>query len=235
MMGNARSAARTFSLCESDPMKTYLTLIQIAGLRRDDVARAREPIGEGEVISLPDGFARSLLNSGAIEPSDAPVTVPLHWDAPVNTIRADDLEGLKKALEIHGIDLASGPDRSGVQVAGIAPTDVEALAQALEAAGALVVLRGEQLAGMDHARLDKLLADEGVSAVLTSRLHTPKLLAELAQRIGEGEIELAQMPEEVMGLVAPAFATAIASGTPEATEEAKPAAKADAKPARKRG
>lgn len=204
-------------------MKTYLTLIQIAGLRRADPIRARVPIGEGEVIKLPDGYARSLLDSGAIEPSDADETIELFWDQPVELIKSNDVEGLKKALEIVGIDFASGPDQSAVNIIGIAPTDVQALAQALEAQGALVVLSGEQLAGKDHARLAQLMQDQGSDPLCL--VHTPELLGELAKRISEGEVDSSELPEEVLGFVAAALsgqANTIASEiNPELVAEAR--------------
>lgn len=215
--------------------KTYLTLIQIVGLRRADATRARAPIGEGEVIALPDGFARTLLDSGSIEPTDAEETVELFWDQPVELIKSNDPEGLKNALEVLGIDFASGPDQSAVNVIGIAPTDVQALAQALEAQGALVLLPGEQIAGTDHARLAQLMQERGDDVI--GVVHTPKLLAELAKRIGDGEIELSQLPEEFLGLAAPAFAKAIPAETVPGDAEPKDAATAtagptDAKPAK---
>lgn len=213
-------------------MKTFITLIQIAGLRRAAYGREREPIGEGEVIALPDGFARSLLESGAIEPTEAEETVELHWDRPVELIKSNDPEGLKAALVNLGFDLASGPDRSAVTVSGIAPTDVQALAQALEAQGAIVVLQTD----------DKI-------AALMPIFSGAELLAEVAHRIRQGGIALGDLPEEVLGLAAPALGTAAPAKTAqakaddeqsapvspsppaqEAIAEAKPA-----KPARKRG
>lgn len=210
-------------------MKKFITLIQIAGLRRAAVGREREPIGEGEVIALPDGFARSLLDSGAIEPTDASETVELFWDQPVELIKSNDPEGLQKALVNLGFDLAKGPDQSAVTVAGISPTDVQALAQALEAQGAIVVLQ----------------SDDKITAIMPL-LSGEELLAEVAHRIRQGAIALAQLPEEVLGLVAPAFpAGVIGEPTPATTAAEPPAptppassATAEVKPAkaaRKRG
>lgn len=178
-------------------MKTYLTLITVAGLRRADTMRAREPIGEGEVIELPSGYAGSLLASGAIAPSDADVTVELDWDRPVELIKSNDPEGIKKALEVLGMDFANGPDRTAVHIGtvGIAPTDVQALAQALEAQGAIVVLQGEQWpVGKDRAWFEMALE------ALDAAVGVPLLLAEVARRVGTGEIVAECLPEAVLGL-----------------------------------
>lgn len=213
-------------------MKKFITLIQIAGLRRAAYGREREPIGEGEVIALPDGFARSLLDSGAIEPTDADETVELHWDRPIELIKSNDPEGLKAALVNLGFDLASGPDRSAVTVSGIAPTDVQALAQALEAQDAIVVLQ----------------TDDKISALMPI-LSGADLLAEVAHRIRQGDIAFSNLPEEVLGLAAPAFAgavpteavqpkTAEVQSAPVPPTPPAPAVIAEAKhakPARKRG
>lgn len=212
-------------------MKTYNTLITVAGLRRADASRAREPIGEGEVIELPGGYARSLLASGAIEPSNAEVTVELDWDQPVQLIKSNDPEGLKKALEVYGMDFAKGLDLTAVQIGtvGIAPTDVQALAQALEAAGATVALQGEEW------------------PVHLQKVDQPLLLAEVARRVGSGEIVAEQLPEELLGVAWELLAKGVASATDTsgetkaAAEQAAPppppveqAPEKPAKPARKR-
>lgn len=197
-------------------MKTYLTLITISGLKRADRSIERKPIAEGEVIELPDGFAKSLLGSGAIEPSDADVTVELHWDSPVELIKSSDVEGLKKALRVIGVDFGNAPDMTALQVIGISPTDYQALAQALEAAGATVVLAGEDWTSSLH------------------KVNKAELLFEVARRIADLRILVSDLPEEVLGLAAASFSLsaldlagkidpAIVEEVREATEKAEAA------------
>lgn len=225
-------------------MKTYITLIAISGLKRADLTREREPIAEGEVIELPDGFAKSLLRTGAIEPSDAAITVDLHWDRPAELIKSNDVDALVKAVgALKDKDLKRFPSEMKVQAVGIAPTDHQALAQALEAAGATVVLPGEEW----PVSLDKV--------------DQPLLLAEVARRVSKGDIAAAQLPEEVLGLAAQGLSAklqdqagkvepAIVDGTSATVENSEaaikqveqtapkavePAAAKPAKPPRKRG
>lgn len=171
-------------------MKTYLTLITISGLKRADLTQERKAIGEGEVIELPDGFAKSLLATGAIEPSDADVTVQLHWDRPARMIKSNDAAALRDALIELDPDFGS---RAAIptSLTVLGPSDHQLMAQALEAAGATVVLAGEEW------------------PVNLMKVDQPLLLAEVARRIGKGEIEAAQLPEEVLGLAGMAFSASL--------------------------
>lgn len=207
-------------------MQTYKTLITVRGLCRVDPLCAREPIGEGEVIALPNGFARSLLDIGAIEPTDADVTVELDWKPPVTLVKSDDRERLIEALTALGVsDLPIMPSPSAAPLGGISPTDAETLAQALEALGAKVTLPGETVG------LDDVLASD--------------LMDEISARIAAGAISAADLPESVIGLAATVIkvpeATLEAGGPPAGSEPLPPvgdapppvAATAPAKPARK--
>lgn len=207
-------------------MQTYKTLITVRGLRRADPSRRKEPIGEGEVIALPDGYAQSLHDIGAIELTDEDATVELEWKAPVTLVKSDDRERLIEALEALGIsDLPIMPTPSAVPHGGISPTDAETLAQALEALGAKVTLPGETVG------LDDVLASD--------------LMDEISARIAAGAVSAADLPESVIGLAATVIkvpeATLEAGGPPAGSEPLPPvadapppvAATAPAKPARK--
>lgn len=164
-------------------MKTYITLITVRGLRRADPARVKEPIGEGEVIALPEGYARSLRDVGAIEETDAEVTVELDWYPPVTLVKSDDRDKLIEALAALGVnDLPVVPATSVVEPVGIRPTDAETLAQALEALGAKVLLPGETV---------------GLGDVLAS-----DLMDEISARVAAGAVSAADLPENVIGLAA---------------------------------
>lgn len=232
--------------------KTYKTLITVRGLCRVDPLRAREPIGEGEVIALPDGFARSLLDSGAIELTDEDATVELEWKAPVTLVKSDDRERLIEALQALGIsDLPIMPEPSAVPLGGISPTDTQALAQALEALGAVVLLPGEGLAGRDIVKFVQALKDFGATVLLPGEtvglddVLASDLMDEISARIAAGALSAADLPESVIGLAATVIkvpeATLEAGGAPAGSEPLPPVAEsappvvaaAPAKPARK--
>ncbi|QCI93262.1 hypothetical protein [Novosphingobium sp. EMRT-2] len=213
-------------------MQTYKTLITVRGLRRADPLRAREPIGEGEVIALPDHLAGNLCAIGALEGTDAPATVE---------------------LALIGVDFARDPDQALVDVStvGIRPTDIEALAQALEALGALVLLPGEGLAGRDIMKFVQALKDFGAAVLLPGEtvglddVLASDLMDEISARIAAGAVSAADLPESVIGLAATVIkvpeATLEAGGPPAGSEPLPPvadaqppvAATAPAKPARK--
>lgn len=99
-------------------MQNYRTLIAIHGLRRADPADARKPIAHDEVIALPEGYARNLLASGAVEKTDAEVTVELSWDAPVDLIKSNDRDALVAAIAALG-GAVTFPDSPAGKPAGV--------------------------------------------------------------------------------------------------------------------
>ncbi len=60
-------------------MRKFTVSTPLRGLRRAD--GVKEPIGVGEVVSLPDTVTPSLLMAGAIAPTQADVTCDLIWEA----------------------------------------------------------------------------------------------------------------------------------------------------------
>lgn len=231
-------------------MKTYKTLITVRGLRRADPMRAREPIGEGEVISLPEGYARSLRDVGAIEETDAEVTVELDWKPPVTLVKSDDRERLIEALAALGVnDLPIMPATSVTEPVGIRPTDAEALAQALEALGATVLLPGEGLVGRDLTKFVVALKNFGATvtlpgeAVALDNVLLRDLMGEISARVRFGSVAATDLPESVIGLAATMVKVPEASlevATPAAVAEplppptdTPPPAPAPTKPARK--
>ena len=215
-------------------MKTYITLITVRGLRRADPARVKEPIGEGEVIALPEGYARSLRDVGAIEETDAEVTVELDWYPPVTLVKSDDRDKLIEALAALGVnDLPVVPATSVVEPVGIRPTDAEALAQALEALGALVLLPGDDIDLPAACRMASALKEVGAIVKLQGseiddlrRYLDPvsayDLLVTAVERVRNGHLDLADLPDDVRH----DLTSALGVGSQEA-------AAAPAKPARK--
>ncbi|WDF73487.1 hypothetical protein [Novosphingobium sp. KACC 22771] len=105
-------------------MENYKTRITVHGLRRADVNKAKEPIGEGEVIALPFEVARSLLRAGAVEPTDADITVELEWGAPVALVKANDEAALLAALGKLGSKIPTVPEGAVVELADVADSDL---------------------------------------------------------------------------------------------------------------
>lgn len=150
-------------------MRNYETKIEVRGLRRADPARAREPIGIGEVIALPDLVARDLLRHVAIVETKASPTVELTFDS------------LKPVAKI----------------AGIAPEDRGALAAAILDLGG-VVLFPEDDGSVDLSLLSGPALVEGVLALvedhiieptdLSRKLSDELILAEVAFRLQVGTL-----------------------------------------------
>jgi len=234
-------------------MQTYKTLITVRGLRRADPSRRKEPIGEGEVIALPDGYAQSLHDIGAIELTDEDETVELEWKAPVTLVKSDDRERLIEALQALGVsDLPIMPEPSAMPLVGIRPTDTEALAQALEALGALVLLPGEDIDLPTASRLASALKEVGAIVKLQGseiddlgRYLDPvsgyDLFVAAVQRVRNGYFDLADLPDDVRWDLAGLLGAGQQTAPPSApvadptavVAPAQEAATAPAKPARK--
>lgn len=140
-------------------MENYKTRITVRGLRRADVNKVKEPIGEGEVIALPFEVARSLLRCGAVEASDEDVTVELDWGEPVPLIKANDLDALRAALFGFGAGIPGGANDGVVELADVPGTDL--------LSAVLVQLGDGRLSEFD---VSQILTPEQVLRIVTRRL-----------------------------------------------------------------
>lgn len=154
-------------------MENYKTRITVRGLRRADVNKAKEPIGEGEVIALPFEVARSLLRAGAVEPTDADVTVELEWGAPVALVKANDEAALLAALGKLGSEIPTVPEGAVVDLADVPGADLLASVSIQLSDGRLseyevaAILTPEQALRIVARRLDEDAIDrEGLRLLL---------------------------------------------------------------------
>lgn len=154
-------------------MENYKTRITVRGLRRADFDKVKEPIGEGEVIALPFEVARSLLRAGAVEPTNADVTVELEWGAPVALVKANDKAALLAALAKLGAEIPTMPEGAVVELADVPGVDLLALVSIQLGDGRLseydvaAILTPEQALRIVARRLDEDAIDrEGLRFLL---------------------------------------------------------------------
>ncbi|MFY9350102.1 MAG: hypothetical protein WAO77_07135 [Sphingobium sp.] len=118
----------------------------VRGLPRAD--RQRSPIGVGEVIALPADRAMELGGFGAIEPTEAEVTIPLNWSALASSLTTP--------------------------IAVVAVTDRYALVDAIGELGGTVFFPGDGLP--DHAEAALVdFSNEQLRAELESRVEEGRL------------------------------------------------------------
>lgn len=168
-------------------MENYKTRITVQGLRRAVAAKAKEPIGEGEVIALPFDVARSLLRAGAVELTDADVTVELDWAKPVPLakpialVKANDEAALMAALADLGAKITGGADDAMVELADVPGLDL--------LSAVLVQLGDGRLSEYEVAQI---LTPEQVLNIVARRLDEDAIDREglrllLGMAVGEGE------------------------------------------------
>lgn len=141
-------------------MKNYEVKTPLRGFRRAD--GDREPIGAGEVVSLPSTFAiEALLTSGAIEPTDADESCPIDWEIAAFS------------MAMRG-DVSPGPKLRDAGVTSVASDDRHGLVAAIGELGGVVFFVGEGLPD----RAEEALPD----------FSNEQLLDELKARIEEGRL-----------------------------------------------